>query len=100
MQALVTAHFDELLEASRYNNSTDGHTHRWQDENGWECYRVYAQDIKGNIYDATINIANGKDRKIVYGISNVREIDINKESTVGNMPSTQNGKGEPVVKDK
>ena len=45
------------------------------DSKGWELRRTYIQDTAGNIYSATLNIARGNDRNILYDINNVRRID-------------------------
>ena len=45
------------------------------DSKGWELRRTYIQDMAGNIYSATLNIARGNDRNILYDINNVRRID-------------------------
>lgn len=45
------------------------------DENGWEYRKTYLQDRSGNIYEATLNIADGRDRKILYDINNIRLVD-------------------------
>lgn len=49
--------------------------HQWMDENGWEYRKTYLQDRSGNIYEATLNIADGRDRKILYDINNIRLVD-------------------------
>ena len=65
----------ELLKTSRYENTTDEHTHQWMDSKGWELRRTYIQDMAGNIYSATLNIARGNDRNLLYDINNVRRTD-------------------------
>lgn len=62
------------------------------DENGWEHRKTYIQDRSGNIYEATLNIANGRDRRILYDINNVRQIDKERVAR-GAVPSTNNGRG-------
>ena len=88
IRALTTVQMSEALLASRYENTTDEHTHQWMDENGWEHRKVYLQDISGNIYQATLNIANGRDRRILYDINMVRQIDKNR-TPGGAVPSTK-----------
>ena len=75
IRSLAVVHLDEALTTSRYENSTDEHNHQWMDENGWEHRKTYLQDRSGNIYEATLNIADGRDRKILYDINNIRLID-------------------------
>jgi len=72
IRSLAVVHLDEALTTSRYENSTDEHNHQWMDENGWEHRKTYLQDRSGNIYEATLNIADGRDRKILYDINNIR----------------------------
>lgn len=75
IRSLEVVHLDEALTTSRYENSTDEHNHQWMDENGWEYRKTYLQDRSGNIYEATLNIADGRDRKILYDINNIRLVD-------------------------
>lgn len=75
IRSLAVVHLDEALTTSRYENSTDEHNHQWMDENGWEYRKTYLQDRSGNIYEATLNIADGRDRKILYDINNIRLVD-------------------------
>ena len=90
-KALATIHLSELLETSRYEKSTDEHSHQWMDENGWDLRKTYIQDRSGRIYEATLNIAKGRDRNILYAISNVTQID--KRAARGDVPSTVSGRG-------
>ena len=75
IRSLAVVHLDEALMTSSYKNSTDEHNHQWMDENGWEYRKTYLQDRSGNIYEATLNIADGRDRKILYDINNIRLVD-------------------------
>lgn len=75
IRSLAVVHLDEALTTSRHENSTDEHNHQWMDENGWEHRKTYLQDRSGNIYEATLNIADGRDRKILYDINNIRLVD-------------------------
>ena len=61
------------------------------DSKGWELRRTYIQDMAGNIYSATLNIARGNDRKLLYDINNVRRID--KGSTAGGDVSSARRSG-------
>lgn len=92
--ALATVHLSELLETSRYENTTDEHSHQWMDENGWEYRKAYMEDLDGNIYEATLNIANGRDRRILYAINNIRKID--RRAAHGVVPSTDTGRGSHI----
>lgn len=65
------------------------------DENGWILRTTYLQDKVGNIYEATLNIADGRDRKILYDINNIRLID-KKRTADGDVPSTANGRGSHI----
>lgn len=91
IKALATVHLSELLETSKHEITTDEHSHQWMDENGWEYRKTYIQDRNGNIYEAVLNIADGRDRKILYEINNVRQID--KRAARGVVPSTDSGRG-------
>lgn len=74
-RALAVVHISELLATSEHENTTDEHNHQWMDSRGWEHRKTYIQDAAGNIYSATLNIARGNDRNILYDINNVRRID-------------------------
>ena len=52
--------------------------------------------MAGNIYSATLNIARGNDRKLLYDINNVRRIDKGSIAD-GVVPSTQNGRGSLIT---
>ena len=92
IRALATVHLSEMLRVSGNETSTDEHSHQWMDENGWIYRTVYVQDKTGNIYVATLNIADGRDRRILYDITNIRQID-RKKATGGVVPSTVTGRG-------
>ena len=74
-RALAVVHISELLATSEHENTTDEHNHQWMDSRGWEHRKTYVQDAAGNIYSATLNIARGNDRNLLYDINNVRRID-------------------------
>lgn len=61
------------------------------DSKGWELRRTYIQDMAGNICSATLNIARGNDRNLLYDINNVRRID--KGSTAGGAVSSARRSG-------
>ena len=52
--------------------------------------------MAGNIYSATLNIARGNDRNLLYDINNVRKIDKGSIAD-GVVPSTQNGRGSLIT---
>lgn len=95
-RALAVVQLSELLKTSRYENTTDEHTHQWMDSRGWEYRKTYIQDMEGNIYSAKLNIARGNDRNILYDINNVRRIDKGSIAD-GVVPSTQNGRGSLIT---
>lgn len=74
-KVLAVVHISELLATSEHEKNTDEHNHQWMDSRGWEYRKTYVQDTAGNIYSATLNIARGNDRNILYDINNVRRID-------------------------
>lgn len=75
IQALATAHIGEILEVSTYEAGNDINNHGWMDKNGWTFRHAYLCDIKGNIYEATLNISEGENRRILYRVTNIKEID-------------------------
>ena len=75
IRSMSIIHIDELAKTSEYSDSNQEHTHQWMDEKGWECRTAYAMDKNKKIYEMTLNIANGRDRKILYDINKIKEID-------------------------
>lgn len=75
IRARAIVQMPEVLETSRYKESTDEHSHQWMDEHGWIIRTVYLQGKNGNIYEAALNIADDRDRRILYKINRVRQID-------------------------
>ena len=61
------------------------------DSRGWEHRKAFIQDMQGEIYSATLNIARGNERNILYAINNVRKID--KGSTAGGVVSSARRSG-------
>ena len=61
------------------------------DSKGWEHRKAFIQDMQGEIYSATLNIARGNERNILYAINNVRKID--KGSTAGGAVSSARRSG-------
>lgn len=78
IRALAIVHLSEVLEVSKQKETTSDHSHQWLDENGWIIRTAYLQDKSGNIYEATLNIADGRDRKILYEVNQVHRIDETK----------------------
>ena len=75
VRAKAIVQLDEVLGTSKFKETTNGHSHQWMDANGWMIRTAYLQDENGNIYEATLNITNGKDRKILYEVNRVHQID-------------------------
>ena len=74
-RSLLIVHIGELSEISKNDDFNAEHTHQWMDENGWEFRRAHIMDRRGKIYEATLNIAKGKERNILYDVNNIKEID-------------------------
>lgn len=89
IRAKAIVQLDEVLETSRAKETTEDHSHQWLDAHGWIIRNAYLQDESGNIYEATLNIANGKDRKILYEVNRVHQID--KIKSPGEHTVTDNG---------
>ncbi len=89
IRALATVHLPEALATSGNETSRGEHKHQWMDEKGWIYRTAYLQDRSGNI---TLNIADGRDRRILYDITNIRKIDTKKEATGGVVSSTETGR--------
>ena len=96
IKALATVHLSELLTVSDRESRSDEKNHEWLDENGWIYRHVFVVDRKGVIYDALLNIADGRDRRIIYEINNIRAIDKRKETAHGVVPSTEIGRGSHI----
>lgn len=78
IRAQAIVQMSEVPETSRHKETTSEHSHQWLDENGWIIRTAYLQDRKGNIYEATLNIADGRNGKILYEINRVHKIDTTK----------------------
>ena len=89
IRAKAIVQLDEVLETSRSKETTEDYSHQWLDAHGWIIRNAYLQDESGNIYEATLNIANGKDRKILYEVNRVHQID--KIKSPGEHTVTDNG---------
>ena len=96
VRALATVHLSEMLQASGRESRSKENNHQWLDQNGWLYRRVYIVNRDGVIYDATLNIADGRERRIIYDINNIRAIDKRKETAHGVVPSTENGRGSHI----
>lgn len=75
VRSLSIVHIDELVETSKYFAENSEHSHQWLDEKGWIRRKTYVQTRNGEIYEATLNIAKGKEKNILYEIGNIKEID-------------------------
>lgn len=89
VRAKAIVQLDEVLGTSKFKETTNEHSHQWMDAHGWMIRTAYLQDENGNIYEATLNIANGKDRKILYEVNRVHQID--KIKSPGEHTVTDNG---------
>lgn len=87
VKALATVHLSELLETSGNEQKNPSHNHQWLDENGWIYCTSYLMDQSGAIYEATLNIADGRNGKILYEINKIKRVD------AGVVPSTVAGRG-------
>lgn len=84
---LVIVHSEEIIKTADELKYNSEHNHQWLDENGWEYRTAYVQDIKGNIYSVTLNIAKAKDgRNILYDVNNIKKVGH------GVVPSNANSK--------
>ncbi len=91
-ESLAVAHAKEVfLVSEELPESETKRNHKWLDENGWSHRKATIMDIKGNIYEATLNIAHTHDgRSILY--------DINKITVIGHgaVPSNSKSRGSHV----
>ena len=87
IKALEIVHLPELLQVTQNEKTTDENNHQWLDKNGWIHREAYIVDRKGNVYVTTLNIADGRDRKILYALSNTKRIDS------GAVPSIVSNRG-------
>ncbi len=69
------------------------------DEKGWIYRYVYLADKSGTIYEAMLNIVNGRSRRIIYAINNICAIDKVKGIDHGVVRSTENGRGSHIKVD-
>lgn len=78
LRALSIAHTEELAEVSFVdpnNESSNENVHGWLDENGWKYRKAYIVDKSGAIYQANLNIADGRNKKILYDINKIEKVD-------------------------
>jgi len=85
---LSVAQLEEVVQSSKKIDENTIHNHQWLDENGWEFRKTYLQDVKGNIYEAVLNVAKGKTRDIIYDINNIREVEHGNASSKGQSKRT------------
>ena len=78
VRAQAIVQLSEVLATSKQQETTDTHSHQWMDENGWIIRTAYLQNKNGDIYEATLNIADGRDRKILYEVNKVHQVDKTK----------------------
>ena len=78
VRAQAIVQLSEVLATSKQQETTDTHIHQWMDENGWIIRTAYLQNKNGDIYEATLNIADGRDRKILYEVNKVHQVDKTK----------------------
>lgn len=78
VRAQTIVQLSEVLATSKQQETTDTHSHQWMDENGWIIRTAYLQNKNGDIYEATLNIADGRDRKILYEVNKVHQVDKTK----------------------
>lgn len=87
---LVLAHIDETIKASRFLDENNDNSHGNFDANGWDFRTVIVEDIKGKIWQATLNIAkDNKDVKSLYFFNHIHKID---EALARNVSSTDSGR--------
>ncbi len=78
VRAQAIVQLSEVLATSKQQETTDTHSHQWMDKNGWIIRTAYLQNKNGDIYEATLNIADGRDRKILYEVNKVHQVDKTK----------------------
>ena len=78
VRAQAIVQLSEVLATSKQRETTNTHSHQWMDENGWIIRTAYLQNKNGDIYEATLNIADGRDRKILYEVNKVHQVDKTK----------------------
>ena len=73
------AHIDEIIETSedknkgRPNTPDENNLHGDMAKDGWRYRRAYFMDHDGKYYDLTLSVAYGRDGKVAYNISNIKE---------------------------
>ncbi len=60
--------------SEKTKKATDN-THQWLDTNGRTYRKAYAVDKNGDIYKATLNVADGERGKILYDINKIRRVE-------------------------
>ena len=73
------AHIDEIVKTSedknkgRPNTPDENNLHGDMAKDGWRYRRAYFMDHDGKYYDLTLSVAYGRDGKVAYNISNIKE---------------------------
>ncbi len=84
---LAVAHSNEIIEVMAPQETNSEHSHQWLDENGWKFYKVILSQTNGNVFEATINVAQTQDgRNILYDINNIKKIGHGDVFSKGNSP--------------
>ena len=87
---MAAAHAEEIVYVSRESEPhSNEHSHQWMDENGWDFRSAILLSQNGDLYEATLNIANARDgRRILYDINKIKSIGT---ATLPNTPNTAKG---------
>ncbi len=70
---------DELIATAEYQSQKQpNYSHGWLDGNGqnnWEYWQTYVQDKSGDVWQATLNIANAETgEKILYDVNPIKKV--------------------------
>lgn len=97
----VIANIIEIAENSKYEGASSDNGHGWLDKNGWEYRTAHAIAADGSLWEMTLNIAVGEEKKILYAINRLKKIAegdsyVSNSTSKYNIPSDTNESKEKI----
>lgn len=92
---------DELIATAEYQSQKQpNYSHGWLDGNGqnnWEYWQTYVQDKGGEIWQATLNVANASSgEKILYDVNPIKKVGQSVKSDTSTVNNSISNSGENV----
>lgn len=93
LKALIVSNTPNIVATSKYTGHNSEHVHQWLDENSWMFRKAYVISPENMIYEMNLNIADGRERNILYDINLIKEIGratLSPEGDSAAMPTSTN----------